>query len=223
MVRGRERDAAAAREAIRRAAEEVFARDGFAGARVDAIAAAAGYNKALIFHYYGDKLGLYRAVVGRMKENVQGEFAAVLTPVVSGQATPPTAREVRAFIAGAVRWTFDYYGDHPLAARILAWEAAEGWCTFTMIKDGEGGAAWVSPVAAYLRRAQAAGIVRPDLDPVLIIANAITLTLNYHLAIPRYRLFFPGVDLDSRAALARAREQIVIQLLDGTLLVAPEV
>src|SRR5579864_2805063 len=144
--RGRERDAAVAREAIRRAAEAVFARDGFAGARVDAIAAAAGYNKALIFHYYGDKLGLYRAVVGCMKENVQGEFAAVLTPIVADQAPPPTAREVRAFIAGAVRWTFDYYRDHPLAARILAWEAAEGWRTFTMIKDGEGGAAWVAPV-----------------------------------------------------------------------------
>ena len=59
----RERESLAAREAILRAAEEIFARDGFDGARVDAIAETAGYNKALIFHYFGDKLGLYREIV----------------------------------------------------------------------------------------------------------------------------------------------------------------
>ena len=46
---GRGRDAEAAREAILNAAQEIFARDGFSGARVDDIAHHAGYNKALTF------------------------------------------------------------------------------------------------------------------------------------------------------------------------------
>src|SRR5258708_3094500 len=57
----RERDAEVAREAILKAAEEVFAREGFAGARIDTIAAESGYNKSLIFHYFGGKEGLYLA------------------------------------------------------------------------------------------------------------------------------------------------------------------
>ena len=64
----RERDAEGARAAILRAAEEAFTRDGFSGARVDDIALAAGYNKALIFHYFDGKLGLYRALVARIKQ-----------------------------------------------------------------------------------------------------------------------------------------------------------
>ena len=45
----RERDAETAREALLDAAQEIFARDGFSGARVDDIAQRAGYNKALAF------------------------------------------------------------------------------------------------------------------------------------------------------------------------------
>src|SRR5258705_13958891 len=66
--RGRERDAEAARADILSAAEEVFAQRGFSGARVDEIAAASGYNKALIFRYFGDKLGLYQTLFGSMKK-----------------------------------------------------------------------------------------------------------------------------------------------------------
>ena len=68
--RGRVHDAEGARRAILNAAEEVFAEHGFDGARVDAIAAASGYNKSLIFQYFGDKLGLYAAVVRRAERQM---------------------------------------------------------------------------------------------------------------------------------------------------------
>lgn len=44
-------------EVLLNAATVVFAERGFAGARVDEIAARAGVNKALIYAYYGDKKG----------------------------------------------------------------------------------------------------------------------------------------------------------------------
>ena len=46
------------REAILLAAERIFAESGLAGARTDAIAAAAGVNKALLYYYFKSKSDL---------------------------------------------------------------------------------------------------------------------------------------------------------------------
>ena len=51
------------RDRIREAARAEFAAVGFSGSRVDAIAKRAGCNKQLIYHYFGDKAGLYEAVI----------------------------------------------------------------------------------------------------------------------------------------------------------------
>ncbi len=45
---------------------EVFAAKGYAGARVDELAQAAGVNKATLYYQIGDKEALYHAVLGRM-------------------------------------------------------------------------------------------------------------------------------------------------------------
>ena len=58
------------RERILAASEREFASHSFAGARVERIAAAAGVNKQLLFHYFGSKAGLYRAVA----ESVSARF-----------------------------------------------------------------------------------------------------------------------------------------------------
>jgi len=51
------------RATILAAAEQIFAKAGLAGARIDAIAAAAGVNKALLYYYFKSKGGLYEAVI----------------------------------------------------------------------------------------------------------------------------------------------------------------
>jgi TetR/AcrR family transcriptional regulator len=51
------------RGAILVAAARIFAESGLAGARTDAIAAAAGVNKALLYYYFDSKERLYEAVV----------------------------------------------------------------------------------------------------------------------------------------------------------------
>jgi TetR/AcrR family transcriptional regulator len=127
---GRERDAEAAREAILNAAQEIFARDGFSGARVDDIAHTAGYNKALIFHYFGDKLGLYRAMMSRTKQRLFARFEETFDRIFAGDDELVTATRVRELAAECLGSIFDFYADHPHAGRILAWEAAEGWQMF---------------------------------------------------------------------------------------------
>lgn len=51
------------RSRILAAAAAEFAAKGHAGARVDAIARRAGTNKRMLYHYFTDKEGLYRAVL----------------------------------------------------------------------------------------------------------------------------------------------------------------
>jgi TetR/AcrR family transcriptional regulator len=58
-----------AREAILAAAEQAFAQHGLAGARTDAIAAAAGVNNALLYYYFKSKERLYQAV---LEEHITG-------------------------------------------------------------------------------------------------------------------------------------------------------
>ena len=57
------RDPAATRRKLLTAARREFASSGLAGARVDEIAARAGVNKQLVYHYFGDKDALYLAVL----------------------------------------------------------------------------------------------------------------------------------------------------------------
>ncbi len=60
---GRQVRSAETRAAILSAAGRIFAKSGLAGARTDAIAEAAGVNKALLYYYFKSKESLYEAVV----------------------------------------------------------------------------------------------------------------------------------------------------------------
>src|SRR6266850_7058753 len=59
------RDPERTRERILAAALREFAAKGFAGARVDVIARRARINKRMLYHYFGDKEGLFREVLRR--------------------------------------------------------------------------------------------------------------------------------------------------------------
>jgi AcrR family transcriptional regulator len=63
VVAGRNPDRT--RKRILSAALQEFAANGFAGARVDAIARHAAINKRMLYHYFGDKEHLFRQVLRR--------------------------------------------------------------------------------------------------------------------------------------------------------------
>jgi AcrR family transcriptional regulator len=71
----------ARRDRILAAASLEFARHGFAGARVERIAAAAGVNKQLLFHYFGSKRGLHRAALKLLFEHPTGPAPVSRTPI----------------------------------------------------------------------------------------------------------------------------------------------
>ena len=65
------RDPVATRKKLLVAARREFAQSGLAGARVDEIAARAGVNKQLVYHYFGDKDALRSVKIprARVQEN----------------------------------------------------------------------------------------------------------------------------------------------------------
>ncbi|GLY91309.1 TetR/AcrR family transcriptional regulator [Actinoallomurus iriomotensis] len=73
---------AAKHEAILRAATEVFLRDGYARASVDAIAATAGVGKQTVYGHFGDKERLFLAVVAKARKatGVDPEDLGTLVP-----------------------------------------------------------------------------------------------------------------------------------------------
>lgn len=75
---------ASSKDAILAAARREFAGRGFSGARVEAIARAAGCNKAMLFYYFASKEKLYRAVLSR----ALGEIFAEIGIVVRERLTP---------------------------------------------------------------------------------------------------------------------------------------
>src|SRR2546427_7996276 len=92
------------RAAILRAAVGEFSREGVAGARTDAIARAAGVNKALLYYYFKDKERLYAAVL----DQVFGGLRHTIEEALSNDLPP------REKLLAYVRAHFDYIASHPL-------------------------------------------------------------------------------------------------------------
>lgn len=213
----RERDADVAREAILRAAREIFAARGFSGARVDDIAEAAGYNKALIFHYFSDKLGLYQTLVARMKSDIIGRLSAYLRQFEEGEEYANQVERCATLFTSCVRWLFDYYVAHPEIHRMMLWEAAEGWHTFSGCVAKVEDPTWPLRILRVIRQAQTNGIIRADLSAELPLMMCMSLPVIYLGSIHRFEAIFGEHDYATPEALIQAREQIASLLVQGIL------
>ncbi len=216
--RGRVHDAEGAREAILNAAETIFAEHGFDGERIDAIAAASGYNKSLIFHYFDDKLGLYAAVIRRVDKEID-ELQALLVASLLENEAAFSGHEIRKLLKTAIGAFFDYLVEHPSVVRIFLWEMAEGWQTYARLisqKDRDD----IAQVAPFFRKLQSEGLLRPDINPSVQFIMAIFSGLHYLSLLPLLQMLLPGEDLSSTAALAHAKEYI-IEFVTRGLIVDP--
>src|SRR3954469_8139083 len=99
-------DTGITRAPILEAAKPEFAAEGLAGGRVDAIARLAGCNKQLIYHYFGDKNGL---------------FDAVMSDVLSDK--PPFTATSRAELGEHLVQVFEDVPKRQPWLRLLMWEA----------------------------------------------------------------------------------------------------
>ena len=95
------------------AAGEAFARHGYHGASMDAIAAAARISKPMLYSYFGSKEGLYTAYLAR-------SGAALLDAVRT--AAPPEAPARERLARGVIAFLY-YVEDHRAGWLVLYGEA----------------------------------------------------------------------------------------------------
>jgi TetR/AcrR family transcriptional regulator len=213
--RTRARDATTTRQTILDAAEELFARDGYAGARVDDIARAAGYNKSLLFQYFGDKQGLYFAVVQRVRTRSDLAFRqAINTDAILEQ--PLNAQMLRDTLRASITWVFDHFLEHPNYCKVFTWEMALEWQVF---KDASQEP--LEPSFQFglemLRRAQTAGLLRDDVNPETIISNILNLPMITLATLPRFAQLRGNSRLEDARVVDGLREQTVRFILHAAL------
>lgn len=105
------------RAAILAAAQDLFARQGFAATRLDEVASAAGLTRAGLFYYYPDKQALFDA----MLRDAFGEFAEQLDTVLESHLGGIAERMERAVEA----W-IDAIVARPNLARLILRLVADG-------------------------------------------------------------------------------------------------
>ena len=216
--RGRTHDAEGAREAILNAAEKTFAEHGFDGARIDVIAKESGYNKSLIFQYYGDKLALYGAVIRRADDQTRDMQNQALTEFRRITA-PLNFTELRRLLREYIGWYFDYLTEHPNITRIYNWEMAEGWQIFAKVLS-ERDFQDVEDFSPLFQAIQDAGLMRPGLNPLLQFTAANFVVFAYLAIVPFYQsLMLKGVGTPEETKLAR--DFLVEFITDGLLIPPP--
>lgn len=131
----RTRDAARTTARILEAAQTEFAKGGFAGARVDRIALDSGTNKALLFQRFGDKAGLYAAVLGRIHQDASAARSAFLASLAS-KGGPHSSTQFRELVRRLVEVNIGFLIQQPEAASILHWEQASDWGAFRQASLG---------------------------------------------------------------------------------------
>ncbi|GHO99638.1 hypothetical protein KSF_096860 [Reticulibacter mediterranei] len=204
------------RDAILEAAEIVFAEHGFDGARVDIIAHLSGYDKKLLFRYYGDKLGLYAEVLKRAEQEAHALMAVAFAPLLEDTGAPTQAHQWRHFLTTMVQTLFDYLLAHPRFMRMLTWEMAEGWQTFTKIAE-RFPPEYTDQFEILFQKARKAGLLRSDFLPVIQFTMLLQLCQVYLLSLPLYQTLLPDVDLSSTSALAQARDYLTDFVVAGIM------
>src|SRR4051812_19849215 len=101
------------REQLLRHATRLFSQKGYDGAATAAIVRAAKVTQRMLYHYFGSKDGLYRAVL----EAQWAGLAEALGAVDLGCGDP-----VMALVDAA----FDFVAAHPEFVRLAMWEGLRG-------------------------------------------------------------------------------------------------
>ena len=192
----RRHDSVESRAAILRAAAQIYAENGLSGARTDAIAAAAGVNKALLYYYFKSKDSLYQAVVGGQLREFDQQVKELLTAPGPAGAT----------LLRYVSCHFDFIGDHPHYPRIFQRMMMEGDRTFARIIR-EHSYPLMKLLTGVIARGIKAGEFR-DLDPAHTLVSIAGLTGHYFNIAPAIRLI-TGEDPYSKANLAKRKAEVL--------------
>ena len=179
------------RQELIEAALHEFSIKGLGGARVDAIVARTNSNKAMVYHYFGSKEGLYLAALEAVYSDIRAQEALIDFE----QMSPTKALEC------LTDFTFQYYLDHPAFVRMIN---NENLHSAVYLKRSGSIAALNSSIInkldRILQRGAAHGTFRADLDPIDVYISISALGFTYVSNQHTLSIVF-GRDLMSKEAL----------------------
>ncbi len=198
-----QRNAEQTQDAIFAAALAEFTGKGLDGARVDRIAARAGANKRMIYHYFGGKEDLFLAVLERTYTAIRSAERKLhledLDPVAA-------MRELVAF-------SFDYFERNPHFIKLLNNENLHGARHVRSsgeIRDMH--SPLVSMIAGILERGRKSGAFRADVDPIQLYISIAALGYFYFSNAATLSAIF-GRDLLDRQAVEQRRRHAIDVIL----------
>ena len=176
-----------------------FARKGYSGARVDAIANRTRTSKRMIYYYFGGKEGLYLAV---LEEAYSGIRRAEAT--LDLEKLPPEAA-----LRTLVGFTFDYYTKHPEFVRLVMNENIMDGVHMARSKTiGKLNVTVIDALRRLVARGQRAGVFRRDIDPIELHMSISALGIFNVANRATFSTIFKR-DMTSPRALAARRKEIV--------------
>jgi AcrR family transcriptional regulator len=205
----RKRNAERTRRAIMSAALKEFSQAGFAGARIERIVKAAKCNIRMLYHYFGDKKGLYVAVLEAAYEDLRNREAELKIDF---------DKPLEGFLE-LQRFTFEYFEKNPRFEGLLRNEnLMQGKFVAQSRKVTETAFPLRRTIERLIESGQEQGLFRDNLDPIQIYVTIAAMS-RFHLA-NGYSL---SVTLDtdmSTAEWRRARLQHALDVLEGYLTAA---
>jgi TetR/AcrR family transcriptional regulator len=199
------RNPEATRRKLLAAARREFAASGLAGARVDEIAARAGVNKQLVYHYFGDKDALYLAVLEWVYDEIRSHERAL-----NLEGLPPE-RAIRKLIESS----FDHLASHPDFILLLNDENRAGARHVRGSRKLEAmHSPLVSMVSKILAEGVRSGVFRKGINPVHLYISIAGLSYFFFSNTPTLSAIF-GKDLSSPAAQRERRKHVVDLVLQA--------
>jgi len=168
------------RQEVLAGALTVFARDGYARASVDVIAAEAGVSTRTLYNHFGDKAGLFRAVIQDSATRVAAAQVAIIDEHL-GRLTDLEAD----LVAFGIHWRMPMpdYAEHSALVRQVNAEAGH--------IPQEAVDAWQEAGPLAVRRALAARLAAFAADGLLRVDDPMRAALHFSLLIsganPSYR------------------------------------
>ena len=194
----RRRDAAATRERLLKAALAEFCEKGFNGARTAAIATRAKCNIRMLYHYFGNKEGIYLASLELVYTRLRAREEALNLL----QRDPETG------MAALVEFTYDQKLSHKEFIKMIDIENIRQEKFLRQSKSvPQGAMPLVKSIAILLRRGQKQGIFRKRVDPVQLYVSI--LSLSYvHISNKHTLSITFGQDLTDSEWLAARRKHV---------------
>ena len=200
----RPQDPEATRRDILKIATEEFAENGFNGTRVDQIAARTNTSKRMLYYYFGDKEGLFIAVL----EEAYARIRQIESELDLADIDPAEA------LRRMVGFTFDYQNaNEPFIRLVMIENIHHGVHLARSAMMQQLNWPVIESLTDICARGQRAGIFRDGIDPIDLHMTISALCFFNVANRATFSCIFKR-DMQSADALAR-RRQIVIETISG--------